>query len=198
MKIELRRRDRRALFLLLLALGVYAGLKVVAFPIYDRLSPAAETVAERESQLRRYRRADLRKGQHAELIKLVNAKIEQNESIISKAATESLISAELQSMLEATATKVGLMLSQRNVGTPRRLNDFYAELPMTLGFEATPGQLAMFLAELRALPKLVTVRSAQMSPVQPVQELPKGVDLTKNVRVSMTVAVLCRAEVVKK
>ena len=78
------------------------------------------------------------------------------------------------------------------------MNEFYAELPMTLGFEATPGQLVMFLSELRGLPRLVMVHSAQVTPVQPLQEVPKGADLTKNVRVNITIAAWCRADIVKK
>ena len=198
MKHAIRQRDRRALLLMLMALALYGAVKLLVFPVYDRLALAGDVVTEKETQLRRYRRAELRKGQYAELIKLANAKIQQNESVISKAGNESLASAELQSMVETAATKVGLMLNQRSVGSARRVNEFYAELPMTLGFEATPGQLVMFLSELRGLPRLVMVHSAQVTPVQPLQEVPKGADLTKNVRVNITIAAWCRADIVKK
>jgi Tfp pilus assembly protein PilO len=198
MKLAIRQRDRRALLLLLIAMALYGGLRLLVLPRYDRLALAADVVAEKETQLRRYRRAELRKGQYAELTKLANLKIQQNESVISQAGNESFASAELQSMVEAAAGKVGLMLSQRSVGSSRRINEFYAELPMTLGFEGTPGQLVMFLSELRALPQLVIVHSAQVTPVQPVQEAPKGLDVTKNVRVNMTIAAWCRADIVKK
>ena len=148
--------------------------------------------------MRRYRRAQFGKGQYAELIQLASAKIAENESLVSTAGNESLVSADLQSLVEATAAKVGLMFNQRNVGASRRLNDFYAEVPMTLGFESTPGQFVMFLAELRALPRSVAVRSVQTTPIQPLQELPKGIDVTKNLRINMTIAVLWRTDKVKK
>ena len=197
MKLEIRQRDRHALLGLALAVAVFGVIKLVALPAYDRFAVAADTVAEKESQLRRYRRAQLRKGQYAELVKLTTAKIVENESVVSKAASESLVSAELQSMVETTATKVGVMLAQRSVGASRKLNDFYAELPMTLGFESTPGQLVAFLAELRALPRVVVVHSLQVTPVHPVQEVHKGEDLSKNVRVTMTIATV-RTETGKK
>ena len=199
MKFEIRPRDRRALVLLVLALVVYGALKLAAFPVYDRLARASDAAVEKETQLRRYRRAELRKGQYAEITKLASAKLEQNEAVLSKAANESLLSAELQARLEAAAVKVGLMFNQRSVGQARRLNDFYWELPMTLGFESTPGQLVMFLVELRTVPQFVTVRAVQVTPVQPVQEVPKVGDLTKSVRVTMTIAAAYyRADIVKK
>ena len=68
---------------------------------------------------------------------------------------------------------------------------------MTLSFEATPGQLVSFLNELRVLPRFVTVRSLQVAPVESVTEAPKGIDLTKNVRVVMTVSSLSSANIVK-
>jgi Tfp pilus assembly protein PilO len=197
MKLEIRERDRRALIGLVLAASLYGVIQFVVIPAYDRFAIAADTVADRESQLRRYRRAQLRKGQYAELTKVAAARVTENESIVIAGTSESLSSAELQTLIEATGAKVGLMLSQRSTGALRRINEFYAELPMTLGFESTPGQLVMFLAELRGLPRFVTVRSLQVSPVQPLQEPLKG-DVTKNVRVSMTIAAVTRADVVKK
>ena len=89
------------------------------------------------------------------------------------------------------------MLEQRAMGTARRLNDFYAELSMTLTFSATPGQLVSFLNELRSQPRFITVRLLQATPLQPITEAPKGLDVTKNVRVTMTVASLCSADLVK-
>jgi Tfp pilus assembly protein PilO len=198
MKLEIRERDRRALIGLVLAASLYGVIQFVAIPAYDRFAIAADTAADRESQLRRYRRAQLRKGQYAELTKVAAARVTENDSIVIAGTSESLASAELQTLIEATGAKVGLMLSQRSTGALRRINEFYAELPMTLGFESTPGQLVMFLAELRGLPRFVTVRSLQVSPVQPIQEAPKGGDMSKNVRVSMTIAAVSRAGAVKK
>jgi Tfp pilus assembly protein PilO len=83
------------------------------------------------------------------------------------------------------------------MGNPKRLNDFYAELPMTIIFESTPGQLVSFLNELRSLPSFITVRTMQVSPVSQVFEAPKGVDVTKNVRVNMTIAAVTAAAIVK-
>ena len=197
MKIEIRQRDRRALILLALGLSIYVLADWVVLPAYDRLASAGELAADKEKQLRRYRRAELRKGQYADLLKLSNESVARNESVVISGANVSLASAELQSLMESAGTKVGLVVGQRMMGAPRRVNDFYAEVPMTMSFESTPLQLVSFLDELRLMPRFVTVKTVQVSPVSPVLEAPKGADLTKNVRVNLTVAALTSAQLVK-
>jgi hypothetical protein len=66
-----------------------------------------------------------------------------------------------------------------------------------MSFESTPGQVVAFLNELRSLPRYVTVRALQVTPVAPVFEAPKGSDLTKNVRVNITCVALTLAELMK-
>lgn len=197
MKLEVRPQDRRALIFLALALAVFGLANWVVLPLYDRMGEARELSADKEKQLRRYRRAELRKGQYAELLKLANERIAKSESVVIAASNLSLASAELQSLIEGAGNRVGLMIGQRLVGAPRRLNDLYAEAPMTLNFESTPGQLVSFLNELRALPRFVTVRSLQVSPIAAVFEAPKGGDLTKNVRVNVNLSALIPADLVK-
>ena len=197
MKIEIRQRDRRALILLALGLSIYVLADWAVLPAYDRLASAGELAADKEKQLRRYRRAELRKGQYADLLKLTNESVARNESVVISGANLSLASAELQSLMESAGTKVGLVVGQRMMGAPRRVNDFYAEVPMTMSFESTPLQLVSFLDELRLMPRFVTVKTVQVSPVSPVLEAPKGADLTKNVRVNLTVAALTSAQLVK-
>ena len=198
MKIQLQTRDRRALVGLAAALVVFGFVHFAVFPIRDRLAAAAATASEKEGRLRRYRRAQLRIGENEQLIQVARRRNTDAESVLMTAANASLVSAELQSMVEATAAKVGLTLNQRSVAAPRKLNPFYSELAMTLGFESTPGQLVALLSELRATPKFVNVRALQVSPVQPVQEAPKGTGMTKRIRVNMTIAVLSNAEIAPK
>jgi len=197
MKVEIRGGSRRALFMLAAALTIYALANWVVLPAYDRLSDSQEQAAEKETQLRRYRRAELRKGQYTDLLKLAADRLTKSESIVIPASNVSLASAELQAIVEATTSKVGVALGQRMIGVPRRLNNFYAEIPMTLSFESTPAQMVSFLNELRAQPRFLSVRALQVFPVSPVFEAPKGVDLAKNIRVSMTVSGLCSADLLK-
>ena len=130
MKIEIRQRDRRALFGLAFALAAYGLMKLVALPAYDRLAVAADAVSQKETQLRRYRRAEMRKGQYEDLLKLTTAKIVENETVVAVVANDAAISTNLQSIVEASARKVGVMFSQRTVGGSRKLNEFYSELTL--------------------------------------------------------------------
>src|SRR5262249_757524 len=147
---------------------------IVVLPVYDRITAARQLAAEKETQLKRYRRAQLRKGQYTELLKTAGARVAQSESVVISATNLPAASAEFQSLIEDAANRVGLMVTQRAIGSARRLNEFYAELPMTLSFESTPGQFVSFLNELRSLPRFVTVRSLQLSPFDQQVELPKG------------------------
>jgi len=197
-KFELKQRDRRALILLVLGLGIFVLADMLVLPAYDRISAGRDSADQKEKELRRYRRAEQRKGQYANLLKLASERVVKSEAVVISAASVSLASSELQAMIEGVGAKVGVMMGQRTIGRPRRLNNFYAELPMTLSFESTPGQLTAFLNELRTLPRFVNARALQVSPAQMVFEAPKGADLQKNVRVGMTVAALISADLVKE
>ena len=197
MKFEIRGGARRALILLAVALAIYVLADWAALPAYDRLTAAGELVSEKENQLRRYRRAEVRKGQYTELLKVADERIAKSESVVIGGANVSLASAELQSLVEDSINKAGLMVIQRMIGSPRRLNEFYAEISMTLNFDSTPGQLVLFLNEVHSLPRFVTVRSLQVTPVSPVLEAPKGSDLMKNVHVAVTLSGLCSADLLK-
>lgn len=197
MKVRVKQRDRRALMLLVLALVIYGGINIFVLPAYDRIATARDFAAEKETQLKKYRRAQLRKGQYTELLKTASARVAQAESLVISAGTLSVASSEFQSFIEGAASATGLTVTQRSIGTAKRLNDFYAQLPMTLSFDSTPGQLVSFLAQLRTLPRFVAVQTLQLSPLQSVMEAPKGQDLTKNVRVYMTIYTLASANIAK-
>lgn len=197
MKVQVKQRDRRALMVLVLALVVYEGATTFILPAYDRMAAARDSAAEKETQLKKYRRAQLRKGQYTELLKTASARVTQAESLVISAGTLSTASAEFQALIENAANTVGLTVSQRSIGTAKRLNDFYAQLPMTLSFDSTPGQLVSFLGQLRTLPRFVAVQTLQVSPLQSVLEAPKGQDLTKDVRVFMTIYTLTSPDIVK-
>ena len=100
----------------------------------------------------------------------------------------SIASVEFQSIVEEAAKKVQIELSQRNVAPARKKDNFFNEITLTLSFESTPNQLATFLAEMRAAPKFVTVRSFQVAPLSTAQEAPPKGDLKKTVKVNLTVA----------
>ena len=100
----------------------------------------------------------------------------------------SLASVELQNIVEETAKKLEIPIGQRNMSTAKKHDQFFNEITMTLSFESTPNQATMFLSEIRNASKFITVRNAQIAPVQIFQEAPKKGDFQKTVRVSLTLA----------
>jgi Tfp pilus assembly protein PilO len=197
MTLKIKPRERRALLLLVLALAVYEFANALVLPAYDRIAAGHDLAVEKESQLKKYRRTQLRKGQYEALLKTAAARVTQGESVLLSGTNPAAASAELQSLVEGAASKIGVVVGQRAMGSPKRLNDFYSELSMTLSFDSTPGQVVSFLSELRSLPRFVAVRSLQISPIEPVLEAPKGMSISKNVRVSMTVYSLAAADIAK-
>ena len=103
MKLAIRRRDRRALLLLGVSLGLYFVLSEVAFPAYNRLAAAVDIALEREDQLRRYRRAVARKADYGQLLEEARRRVEEGEALLLRGDNPSLASAELQAVIEEVA-----------------------------------------------------------------------------------------------
>ncbi len=190
MKFEIRERDRRAVMLLLAAVGVYASLSFAVLPAYDRLKDSSARAGERQEQLRKYRRAIIRKGHYRQLLDQARKNVADAEARLIRGDNPALASVELQTIVEDAAKKVGLELPQRNVTPARKKDDSFNEITMTLTAETTPAQIFGFLAEIRNAPKFVTIRSVQIAPVQIMMEAPQKGDFLKVVRANVTVVAL--------
>ncbi len=188
MKVRIRDRDRRALVGLVIALGIYAVFSFGVLPAFDRLNASPQDASEKEQELRKYRRAAVRKGHYTELLEQARKNMTTAESRLIRGDNASLASVELQTIVEEAAKKVNVAIAQRSMSTAKKKDQFFNEITMTLSFESTPNQMTMFFTEIRNAPKFITVRNAQVSPVETVQEAPKKGDLQKTVRVSLTLA----------
>jgi Tfp pilus assembly protein PilO len=188
MKLEIRERDRRAIFLLTAAAAVYVVLSFGILPAFDALKNASSDVGGKEEQLSRYRRALVRKGHYAKLLEKARKDMSDAESRLVRGDNPTLAAVELQTIVEEAAKKVGFELGQRNISPARKKDEFFNEITMTLAFEATPGQLTQFLAEIRNAPKFITVRNAQIAPTQVIHEAPKKGDFKKMLRANLTIS----------
>jgi hypothetical protein len=177
MKLQIRKRDRRALLGLGVAVAVYVFISSVILPGLDRLQSASQDAADKEQELVKYRRATTRKGRYTQLLAQARKNVSEAEAGLVRGDNASLASVELQNIIEEAAKKLDIQLSQRNVSTARKKDQFFNEITMTLSFDCTPNQLAMFLGEIRNAPKFVVVRNAQVAPVQMVQQAPQDGDL---------------------
>ena len=190
MKIQIRERDKRAFLLLGGALLTYAILAVGVFPVLDRLSGSAAAAAQKEEQLMKYRRAQIRRGNYVKLLEQARKNVAEAEGLLIRGDNPSLASVELQTIVEDAAKKVGINFIQRNISPARKKDDFFNEITVAVSFESTPNQVVSFLSEVRNAPKFVTVRNAQVAPVQVVQAPPAKGDLKKTVRVSLTLGAI--------
>jgi hypothetical protein len=125
-----------------------------------------------------------------QLIEQASKSVADAESRLISGGNPSLASVELQTIVEEAARRIEIPLGQRSMSAARRKDDFYNEIAMTLGFECTVNQLTAFLQEIRSSSKFITVRSAQITPVQPVHEAPPNADLKKTLRVNLTLAAI--------
>jgi len=188
MSFELRERDRRAIFILAAASAIYVLVSYAVLPAIDKLSQAPSRVSDTEEQLRKYRRALIRKGHHTEQLQQARKNVAEAEARFIRGDNPTLASVELQTIVEEAAKKVNLDLGQRNVSPARKKDDAFNEITIALALESTPAQILGFLAEIRKAPKYLTVRSAQMAPAQIMTEPPKKGDFMKTIRANITVA----------
>src|SRR5436305_10871763 len=192
MRLNIRERDRRAILGLAGATLVYVLVSFVVLPAFDRLTQVSPS-ADKEEQLKKYRRALLRKGHHSEALEQARKNMAEAETRFIRGDNPTLASVELQSIVEQAAKKVGLDLNQRTVSPARKRDDSFNEITMTLALEATPSQIFGFLAEIRNAPKFVIIRNAQIAPAQVLTEAPKKGDFMKTIRANLTVAAVIPA-----
>jgi Tfp pilus assembly protein PilO len=193
MKLALQGRDKRALVALGAALLVYLSASYLILPAYDRISARAETASQKEEELRKYRRVFASKDRYEQLVAQARKSVADAETRLIRGDNQSLASNELQTIVEAAAQKTNIPLSQRSITNARKTDEHFNEITMSLAFEGTLNQLTSFLAELRAAPKFLTVRTLQIAPLQLAQEPPVKGELKKTVKVSLTVAALLAA-----
>jgi len=174
-------RNRRALLLLAVAMVLYVAVSQFFLPAYDNLRAAPAQVVDTTDQLRKYRRELLHRGNYETLTTDLRKKTaDASQYFFSNPA-------ELQKLVEDGAKSVGIDLAQRSATQSKKVDDLFTEITMTATFEATPGQLVRFLDELRASPKIVNIRTAQIDPSQIAYEAPKTGEVKKTVRVNMTI-----------
>ena len=189
MKFTLQPHHRRALILLLSALGLYFLLSRVLFPVYDTLAAAEAAALEKENQLLRYRRAVAREGDYTALLEEAYARIAEGEALLIPGDNPSLASAELQAIVEEAASSTGIELGQRNLSSAQRVDEYFNEITMSLVFQCTPGQLVRMLSTVRSADRLVTVRAIQVSPLEATDGDPEGA-FVKDLYVTVTFAAI--------
>jgi len=190
MKIEIRQRDKRALLGLAGALVVYFAVSFLAIPAFNRVKAGANTVNGKEDELRKYRRAFVNRDHYAQLLEQVRKSVSDAESRLIRGDNASLAQVELQNVVEDSEKKVNIPLAPYSVSPPKKKDEYFNEMTISLTFDGTPNQLVSFLAALREAPKFVTVRNLQIAPVHAATEAPVKGELDKNIHANLTISAL--------
>src|SRR5437762_6152741 len=103
MKFELREKDRRAILVLAAAAGIYAMVSYVALPAFDRLTQTPSSAGQQEDQLKKYRRALIRKGHYTEALAQARKNVSEAETRFVRGDNPTLASVELQTIVEDAA-----------------------------------------------------------------------------------------------
>lgn len=185
-------RNRRALIVLGIAVGIYLVSSFGLFPLYDQLRAASATVADKSDELKKYRRELSHRDNYGALKADARKKIDELKTHFF--ANDATGTAELQRTVEEGAKTVGIDLTQRTTTQPRKIDELTSEVSMTTTFEATPNQLAAFLNQLRNAPKIVNVRNAQIDPAQIAYDTPKQGEVKKTLRTNLTIVGVALAE----
>jgi hypothetical protein len=185
-KINLQKRDRRALAVLGGAVAAYLVLSWAVLPLYGTLRGAETEALEKEDLLQKYREVIDRRNRYSILTEQANRQVQDAEGRVIRAATPSLGAVEFQTLVEGAARKFDIALMQRSVTPGNATSDVLREITMSLAFEGTPRQLVALLAELRTIPKSIRVMTMNVNPVETAPEIPKDRSFSKNIRVNMT------------
>ena len=178
-------RNRRAFIILGVAIAIYLVTSLGLLPLYDQLKASSSTVSDKTDELKRYRRELSHRGNYDALKTDTRKRLDELKThFFTNDATGS---ADLQRTVEDGARSVGIDLMQRSTTQPKKIDDLTGEVVMTTTFEATPNQMVTFLNQLRTSPKIVTVRNAQIDPLQVVFEAPKTGEVKKTWRVNLSI-----------
>ena len=105
MNFKLKSRDKRALGGLILAAVVYLLLAYVALPTYDWIKGGGETVAQKEDELKRYRRALANREHYIQLLDQAKKSVAEGEARLVRGDNPSLASVEFPSPISAKSAR---------------------------------------------------------------------------------------------
>ncbi len=182
----LSERDRRALNILVAAACLFLLARFVAFPLWDALAASEGAIPVREKTLRKYRAlAEAVPARENDFVTL-KAGLEQAETGLLKNQTGPLAAAEIQQLVRDMAAAAGIQVRSGDFLPLRKLDTWYAVVPVSAQFTASMDQLVNLLNALRAAQKTLAVEQIRISAAN---EGPK-----KLVNVYLVVAGVVRAE----
>ncbi|MGD8976067.1 MAG: type 4a pilus biogenesis protein PilO [Gammaproteobacteria bacterium] len=150
----------RALFVVLIFVVVTAG-SVYYFPIKNK-TPLLEQAEAKETELRETFKVRQRKAANFEAYKAQLAEIEQSFGAMLRQLPGKT---EVPSLLvDISQTGLGAGLEEELFRPDSEIRrDFYAELPIRIRLRGTYHELARFVSDIAALPRIVTIHDVELS-----------------------------------
>lgn len=150
----------RALFVVIIFVIVTAA-SVYYFPIKNK-TPLLEQAEAKEQELRQVFVARQRKAANFEAYKIQLAEIEQSFGAMLRQLPGKT---EVPSLLvDISQTGLGAGLEEELFRPDAEIRrDFYAELPIKIRLRGTYHELAKFVSDIAALPRIVTIHDVELS-----------------------------------
>src|ERR1700761_7944546 len=127
MKIELRSRDKRALIGLAIAIVIYFGLSLIAVPAYQRIKTAADSVHDKEDELKKFRRAFANRDHYNQILEQARRTVVDAEGQSIRGDNQSLAQVELQGIVEAAEQKVNIPPGQYTMSNAKKKDQYFNE-----------------------------------------------------------------------
>jgi Tfp pilus assembly protein PilO len=179
MAVELKSRDRRALVLLLAALGIAALLQLDIFTPGAVSSASAGSLEAAEQRLLlaqvRARKLPLAEAE----LDAAQRQLDVLEQGLLKSESAALAQAEMRTLVGDLLAAEGITMESSQFGAVQLDGEDYAQVPLNVNFQCGIEQFVNLLAAVANAPELLSTRRIRMTPEN---------HATKSVRVQLTVA----------
>jgi Tfp pilus assembly protein PilO len=179
MAVELKSRDRRALLLLLAALGITALLQLDVFTPGAASSASAGSLEAAEQRLLlaqvRARKLPLAEAE----LDAAQRQLDILEQGLLKSESAALAQAEMRTLVGDLLAAEGITMESSQFGAVQLDGEDYAQVPLNVNFQCGIEQFVNLLAAVANAPELLSTRRIRMTPEN---------HATKSVRVQLTVA----------
>ena len=138
-------RDKRALAIAGMAVGLFAALEFGALPVWDRVQAERDGLAVREQTFLKFREAvESREEREAEK-ELLEARLREAEEGLLPGETPAIASAELRERVQQLATESGMEVVSTQFQPTRPLGEDYLQVPLGVRLRGRIEGLVSFL-----------------------------------------------------
>jgi hypothetical protein len=150
-------KDKKALMIVGIAVGLYATAQFAVFPLWDTLQERRDNLPIVERKLEKYRAvartAELRRTEASS----VDTKLQEAERGLLTSETAALASAELQQIAKQFTTAESIDIRSNNFLPAKPVGGEYMQIPLGLQFQCRVDQLVNLLTDFSGHQKHLAV-----------------------------------------